>query len=115
MSQLNIARKEVGEFIVFKLKGALIVSTMLSLKQEVSQLLEKGLAYIAFDLGGIEVIDSSGLGLLSNIKRRADEKNGHCVLMSLPPIVADGLQQTGLIENLVIVKNEAEFRESFIL
>jgi anti-anti-sigma factor len=115
MAQLNIEQKEIGEFLVYRLTGSLIVSTMLQLKQEVTRVLEKGKVYLAFDLGCIAMIDSSGLGLLSNIKRRTDEKSGHCVLMSLPAIVYDGLQQTGLIGNLVIVKNEAEFRENFIL
>jgi anti-anti-sigma factor len=115
MSQLKIEQKEIGEFYVYKLSGDLIISTMLQLKQEVTKCFDNGKLYLAFDLSGVSVIDSSGLGLLSNIKRRSDEKSGHCVLMSLPPIVIDGLQQTGLIYNLVIVKNEAEFRESFIL
>jgi anti-anti-sigma factor len=115
MSQLKIEQKTIGEFSVYRLSGALIVSTMLQLKQEVTKMLDGGKLYLAFDLSGISVIDSSGLGLLSNIKRRTDEKTGHCVFMSLPTVVVDGLQQTGLITNLIIVKNEAEFRESFIL
>ena len=115
MSQLKIEHKEIGEFYVYRLSGTLIVSTMLQLKQEITKLLDGGRVYLALDLSGITIIDSSGLGLLSNIKRRTDEKSGHCVLMSLPPVVIDGLQQTGLVNNLVIVKNEAEFRENFIL
>ncbi len=115
MTELTIEEKKVGEFLVWRLTGALSVSTMLQLKTRLSERLAKKEYCIAMDLGGVSIIDSTGLGLLSNIKKRLDEYNGHCVYINLSPCVRDGLQQTGLISNLVIVKDEAEFRDSFII
>jgi len=115
MPTLKIQSKPVGEFIVYSLQGELIVSTIQVIKQAFLNDLNAKKAYFGLNLSQVTQVDSTGMALLINMKRKADEAGGHFVLFSLSKIALDHLTQTGLISNLVVVKDEDEFRENFIL
>ncbi|MFH0919830.1 MAG: STAS domain-containing protein [Fibrobacterota bacterium] len=115
MPSLKIQTKTLGDFTVYSLNGELIVSTILSLKQRVLDDLTQKRSYFAMNLSQVSQIDSSGMALLNNIKKKADEAGGHLVLFSLSKYVLDNLTQTGLLSNLVVVRDEDEFRDTFVL
>jgi anti-anti-sigma factor len=115
MAQLKIQRVEVGDFAVYRLSGEFVVSTLLDLRKMLNSDMAKERNFFALDMAGVTLIDSSAMGLVNNIKKRTDEKNGQLVLFSVPSIVSDNLQQIGITASLVIVKNEAEFRENFLI
>ena len=115
MPSLKVQRIEIGDFAVYRLTGEFVVSTLIELRKQLNADLARHRSFYALDMAGVSLIDSSAMGLINNIKKKADEKNGQLVLFSVPPIVTDNLQQIGILANLVIVKNEAEFRENFLI
>jgi anti-anti-sigma factor len=115
MATLSIEKKILGDFTVFVLKGELIVSTLAALKKKVQDEFTGNKFYMAIDMLGVSQIDSSALGLINNIKKKTDEKEGHFVLFSVPPHALQSLTETGILGNIVIVKNEEEFKDNFIL
>lgn len=115
MGTLKLERKEIGEFTVYALSGEFVVSSMIDFRKLLTADFAKNRHFFALNMQAVTLIDSSGMGLINNIKKKSDEKNGQLVLYSVPPVVLDNLQQTGILTNLVIVKNEEEFKENFIL
>lgn len=115
MPSLKIQVKTLGEFTVYSLKGELLVSTILAIKQRFLDDLKARRVYFAMNLSLVSQIDSSGMALLNNMKKKADDAGGHFVLFSLSKNVLEHLQQTGILNNLVVVKDEEEFQENFIL
>jgi anti-anti-sigma factor len=115
MPTLSIEKKTLGDFRVLVLKGELIVSTLAALKKSVQEEFAVNKFFMALDMIGVSQIDSSALGLINNIKKKTDEKEGHFVLFSVPPHALQSLTDTGILGNIVIVKNEEEFKDNFIL
>ena len=57
---------------------------------------------IVFDLGGIPLIDSAGLGLLLDVRDRCLRRGGALVLAGASPLCLDILSATGVAEELAI-------------
>lgn len=53
---------------------------------------------VTIDIGGVEFIDSSGLGLLVKLRRVADDTGGTVRIVNTPVCVERLLEVTGLIE-----------------
>jgi anti-anti-sigma factor len=115
MESLVLARKSLGDFVVYSLDGAFVVSKLVELKKWLNEDFAKKRFYIALDMNRVTHVDSSALGVINNIKKTVDSQGGHFVLYSVPSQVSDSLNAIGILGNLAIVKNEAEFKENFIL
>jgi anti-sigma B factor antagonist len=53
---------------------------------------------VTIDVGKVTFIDSSGLGLLIKLRRRADDSGGTVHLVNQPPCVAKLLEMSGLAD-----------------
>ena len=115
MPTLEIKTKHTGEFIVYRLDGELIVSTALELKSQFLKDVKENRHYFAFDMSSVSYIDSSGVGLITNIKKKLDSQNGHLVLYSVGQEIMKSLEKMGLAEVVSIVADEEEFKNNFIL
>lgn len=63
---------------------------------------------VAFDLGRVDFLSSSGVALLVGIKRRVDQKQGKLVIFGVQPIVQDLLRITRLHQYFTFADDEAE-------
>lgn len=112
---LAIEQKTLGDFTVFTLMGELLVSSMQKLKDAFQDCMATGKLDFAIDFSTATHIDSSGIGLLSNVRKKVDAANGQLVLYSLPSHILASLEQIGLKDNFTIVSDETEFQNTFIL
>lgn len=115
MAQLKVEIKALGDFTILSLEGEFFVSTLGEVKRIIQEEFNNHHYFLAFDLSRLTQIDSSALGLIYNIKKKVDEKSGHFALYSVPQQVLNNLSDIGILGNIVIVKNEEEFKDNFIL
>ena len=73
---LEYEKKERGEITVFSLKGNLDALTAPSLKKEIEALMAARKIYVVFDLAGLELIDSSGVGAIVSLFKRVRTLQG---------------------------------------
>lgn len=59
-----------------------------------------GVHLLVVDLGAVDFVDSSGLGLLVELRQLADDRGAGFVLRSVPRRVSRLLQLTGLLDHL---------------
>lgn len=73
---LDYDRTEQGDVTVFSLKGNLDALTAPSLKKEIESLLAARKINVVFDLAGLELIDSSGVGAIVSLFKRVRTLQG---------------------------------------
>lgn len=81
--KLSIAEKDLGEVHLFQLRGSLEVANVQEAKDLTAGGFDGEAPKILFDLGGIDYIDSAGLGFLIGSLRRASQKGGTVKLCGL--------------------------------
>nr|MBO2502442.1 anti-sigma factor antagonist [Thermoanaerobacterales bacterium] len=88
--------------VVARLSGDLDIVTAERITAELAALIEAGHERVTLDVGGLGFVDSSGLGALVTVHRRAQAHDGSLVLRSVPPRVRRLLEITRLDELLAI-------------
>jgi anti-sigma B factor antagonist len=73
---LEYEKVERGEIIVFSLRGNLDALTAPSLKKEIEALMAARKINVVFDLAGLELIDSSGVGAIVSLFKRVRTLQG---------------------------------------
>ena len=73
---LDYDRQERGDVTIFSLKGNLDALTAPSLKKEIESLLASRKINVVFDLAGLELIDSSGVGAIVSLFKRVRTLQG---------------------------------------
>jgi anti-sigma B factor antagonist len=63
-------------------------------------------AKVAFDLGQIDFLNSSGIAILVGLKRRLEARQGKLVLFNLSPVVHDVLRITHLTQYFSFADSE---------
>ena len=77
-------------------QGEVDVATAPALRDELYRLIDQGTTKIVVDLGGMEFIDSTGLGVFVGALKRAREGGGEVELRSLKPAARKIFDITGL-------------------
>jgi anti-sigma B factor antagonist len=90
--------EQEGPFVVARLGGELTASTMEGVGEELHGLLSEPEPRLAIDLSGLQLVDSSGLGLLMHLVNRARMSAGAVVLVAPSPFVSGVFQVTRLNE-----------------
>ncbi len=103
---MSLVSRQVGEITVASLHGSVDASTIRAMEPDLLALAETDGARIAVDLNGVTTMDSSGLGMLLALTKRARAHSGHVVLFGMPPSVQALVRVTGI--NRVIRTVEAE-------
>jgi anti-anti-sigma factor len=81
---------------VITVRGEVDLASAPQLAGAMSELIDRGHPYLAVDLGAVEFIDSSGLGVLVGSLRRLRDQGGDLVLRAASPAVVRILELTGL-------------------
>src|SRR5438034_9056460 len=78
---LSIRQRNVSEVVVLDLNGRLWILD-LPLRELMNGLLAQGKRHFVLNLGGVEYIDSSGLGQLISIWTSIRNKTGHMTVLN---------------------------------
>ena len=89
---------------VMTVRGEVDLASAPKLAAAMTELIDRGYSHVAVDLGAVEFIDSSGLGVLVGSLRRLREQDGDLVLRAASPAVARILELTGLDGLLPLAK-----------
>jgi len=107
---LEIERVEQNTII--RLKHRRVYQDVVSLfKEQVLELLDQGHNKIVFDLSMVEVMNSSGLGILILLQDRLDKQKGSLILTGLNPIMEQLFNQMKLETLFKVTKSEIEALE----
>jgi anti-sigma B factor antagonist len=93
---LSVQTRRVGDITVLKCAGRIVEGAE---SAELQRHLNEEIAhdpFIILDLGGVDFLDSSGLGLLVRFHTRTRAAQGHLKLCAVPPRVAEILKMTRL-------------------
>ena len=93
---LSLESRRVGDITVVNCRGRIVEGAeSQALRQLLDDLLASG-PHVILNLGGVDFIDSSGLGLLVRYATRTRNANGSLKLCTLSPRVVDVLTVTRL-------------------
>jgi anti-sigma B factor antagonist len=81
---------------VLTVRGEVDLASAPKLAAAMTELMDRGHTRVAVDLGSVEFIDSSGLGVLVGSLRRLRDDGGDLVLRAASPPVTRILELTGL-------------------
>ena len=81
---------------VLTVHGEVDLASAPKLAAAMTELIDRGYTSVAVDLGSVEFIDSSGLGVLVGSLRRLRDDGGDLVLRAASPPVTRILELTGL-------------------
>lgn len=95
---MNYATIKDGQIFV-QVDGSLNIKVAVELKEEIDTLLDTGQRKVTFDFSKTSYIDSTGLGVLVEIKDRLDEINGETAVINLHGRCLDVFQATRLDED----------------
>lgn len=80
---LEYDKQERGSITIFALRGNLDALTAPSLKKEIEALIAARRINVVFDLGGLELIDSSGVGAIVSMFKRVRTLQGDVKIAQL--------------------------------
>jgi len=89
-------------------RGEVDVYTSPRLKQEMVDLLNRGLVHLVVDLNGVEYLDSTGLGVLIGGLKRAREREGDLRLICDNMRILRIFEITGLTKIFDVDRTEAD-------
>ena len=75
--------------VLVNLSGCIYVEEAAQLRESLIGYIDKGIKTFIIDLGGVDYIDSSGLGTLVAIQKRAMQNDGSVVIKGLHGLVKD--------------------------
>ena len=111
--QLNITSRIVNGIVVVDCAGRIVLGEeSANLRDTMKQFVTKG-ARIILNLGGVNYIDSSGLGTLVSLYTTAHNGGASIKLASLTKRVGDLLQVTKLLTVFDVYEDEQQALDSF--
>jgi anti-sigma B factor antagonist len=98
MAEINLVveANEQGAWTILSLEGEIDLYTAPKLKERITELVGQGRTRIAVDLGRVEFLDSTGLGVLIGALKRCREQDGTLALVGATEPVKKVLSITGL-------------------
>jgi anti-sigma B factor antagonist len=112
--KMQTALRQIGSISIVDLKGRITVGEgNIMLREVVNSLLLKGNNRIVLDLGGVEYIDSSGLGELVKTHTTLQKQGGQLKMVNLNRKVQDLLKATSLNDLFDVQRDEASAVHSF--
>jgi anti-sigma B factor antagonist len=92
----RISVRDDDDSVTVTVEGEVDVATAPAVRDELYRLIESGSKRIVVDLGGMEFIDSTGLGVFVGALKRSREGGGELQLRSLRPAAHKIFDITGL-------------------
>jgi anti-sigma B factor antagonist len=114
MAHLTINERNAGNVTVLDLSGRITIGEgSVQLREAVRRLLEQGNKNLLIDLGGVDYVDSSGIGELVSCYTTTKNQGGHLKLLNLTKKIKDLLSITKLLTVFEVYDDEAEALKSF--
>ena len=110
---MEIMLREADNVTVLSLKGRLDLATGSALKEEIKKLFEKEKNTVHLNLGGVEFVNSSGLGALVSIMKEIRLRKGRLTLSNLAAYVQEIFEITQLSHIFEIYQTEPEALKSY--
>jgi anti-sigma B factor antagonist len=112
--QLEIRERAVGEVVILEMYGKITIGEgSVQLRDAVSNLLDSGRNKIVLNLGGVNYVDSSGIGELVSRYTTTKNTGGRLKLLNLPKKIKDLLMITKLLTVFEIYEEEQAALDSF--
>jgi anti-sigma B factor antagonist len=92
----RISVRDDDDAVTLTVEGEVDVATAPALRDELYRLIDRGTKRIVVDLGGMDFIDSTGLGVFVGALKRSREGGGELELRSLKPAARKIFDITGL-------------------
>jgi anti-sigma B factor antagonist len=92
----RVSVRDDGDAVTVTVDGEVDVATAPALRDELYRLIDRGTKRIVVDLGGMDFIDSTGLGVFVGALKRSREGGGELELRSLKPAARKIFDITGL-------------------
>jgi anti-sigma B factor antagonist len=114
MAHLNISERVVDNVTVLDLNGKITIGEgSVQLRETVRGLLERGVKSILINLGGVDYVDSSGIGELVSCFTTTKNQGGQLKLLNLTKKIKDLLMITKLLTVFDTYDDEAEAIKSY--
>jgi anti-sigma B factor antagonist len=111
--RLPLAPRQVGPVSVVCLKGSIDAATVRIYESDLLALADGQDANLALDMRQVAAMDSSGLGMLLALTKRARSHGGDVVLFGVPSSVQSVLRVTGMDRVIRIFDAEAQAVSAF--
>jgi anti-sigma B factor antagonist len=98
VTPLKIGARTEVDAAVLSLAGEVDVANAAQVRDAALKLVEGGPKHLVVDLGGVEYMDSTGLGMLVGLRKRLNEQGGDVVIAAAQPRVAKLFVMTGLAQ-----------------
>ena len=86
------------EQIIMTINGSVYVEEAALIREQLVDYLDKGYKYFVINMGNVDYIDSSGLGVLVGIQKRAIKNGGSVRIKDIKGIVKELFELTRLIK-----------------
>jgi anti-sigma B factor antagonist len=114
MAELNISERQAGDVTILDIEGRITIGEgSVALRTAIRRLLSEGKKNILLNLGGVNYIDSSGIGELVSSFTTVKKEGGSLKLLNLTQKVQDLLAITKLLTVFDVYENEEEALKSF--
>ncbi len=111
--RLEIEADRDGDDVIVRLKGEVDLRSSPDLRRRLTELVEpQAPKLVIMDLSGVDYVDSSGVGTIVELKRRALRTGGDVVLVGLQPRVRSVFEITRLDKFFKIAKSIDEARQA---
>lgn len=105
---VELGSESIG--VLVRLRGEIDLNSAPQLREQLGVALDSARGRLILDLAGVPYIDSSGVGTIVELKRRADKADVRLVLSGLQPRVRGVFELTRLDRFLTIVESVEEAR-----
>jgi anti-sigma B factor antagonist len=95
----------IGDCAVLQVTGEVDLYTALMLRNQIRELAAKGAVHLIADLGGVDFLDSTGLGALVGGLKRLREAGGSLAVAISAPRILRIFQITGLTKALAVQRS----------
>ncbi|MFW5739574.1 MAG: STAS domain-containing protein [Myxococcota bacterium] len=93
---MSVASRKVGDVSVIDLRGSVDAAALRAIEPRLLALADRPGAKLAVDLRQVTSMDSSGLGMLLALTKRARANDGNVVLFGVPSSVKTIFRVTGI-------------------
>lgn len=94
--ELSLSTRDIGGTVVLDVVGEVDVYTSPRLRERLTELVNEGVAQLVVNLGGVEFIDSTGLGVLVGALKRIRSRSGSMSLVCTSDALIRVFTITGL-------------------
>lgn len=113
-ANVDIDVRAQGAVRIVKLKGRLTLGESVdALRKTIEELFQAGDSRFVVDLGEVQMVDSSGIGLLVKLLTTAKQKGGSLKLLNPSKFAVQTLKMIGLLNLFEVFDNQADAVASF--